>query len=373
MYLLDRNVFSCYLVLFRLRYRTLQFYRCHRRQRKPDAPTASGHPLQTSGVGPTKLMELLVKLNKRSGSQMAKINFVFGQVLSFESLGGNTIALDGSVQGPAVDAASRKFSFDHHAGCIRLVTLATCQQVATAIRLGLVIDEETEIVINDIDADTTIAVWLLLHPESVDEPRIKELVERIGLTDAHGPIFPPHAIHRELGPAYGSKDPQTLEMLETFLVKVTQYANGEWKEPAVRPDRKADGFGWSPKTGWQRVSGVNGFDEVYTAGFLAGVLYTNAPNGTKLYTIGKRSDLVPLQLGPGATKRPPTSVEDYRKDTILGALALAELEGNPEQSHAANWGGATTVGGSPRNPDGSQSRLKPEQIFKICKGFTGGR
>lgn len=311
---------------------------------------------------------------------MKNINFVFGQVLDFFSLNNNAIALDGAVQGPAVDAAARKFSFDHHAGCVRLVTLATCQQVAIAIRLGLVIDENTEIVINDIDADTVLAVWLLLNSERVDEPRVKELVERIGLTDAHGPIFPPHAIHRELGPAWGSKDPQTLEMLEGFLAKVTAYANGTWQEPAARPERKSDGFGWSPKTGWVPVTQVTGFDAVYGKGLLAGVLYMPMAGDTLMYTVGKRSDLVPLSIGPGALVRPPRSNDDYRVDTILGALALAELEGNPEQSHAANWGGATTIGGSPRNEveiEGKKvnfgSRLTPEQVLAVCRSFTGGK
>jgi len=302
-----------------------------------------------------------------------QINFVFGQVVDFATLNANSIALDGAVQGPQVDPANRRFSFDHHAGCTRLVTLATCQQVATAIKLGLVVDESTEIVINDLDADTALAVWLLRNPERVDEPLIKELVERVGLTDSHGPIFAPHPIHRELAPAYGSKEPQTLAMLEGFLAKLDQYASGTWQEPAARPERKSLGFGWSPKTGWVEVETATGFDGLYKSGFLAGVLYTDAPNGTRMYTVGKRSDLVPLPVGPGATVRPPKSVEDYRQDTILGALALAELEGNSEQSHAANWGGATTIGGGPRNPDGSQSRLTPEQVLEICKGFTGGR
>ena len=309
-----------------------------------------------------------------------KINFVFGQILGFEALPKNTIALDGAVQGPAVDAAARRFSFDHHAGCTRLVTLATCQQVATALTLGLVVDEETEVVINDLDADTVLAVWLLQNPERINEERVKELVERIGLTDAHGPIFAPHQLHRELGPAYGSKDPQTREMLDGFLSKVTAYVDGTWQAPSARPERKSDGFAWSPKTGWQMVTQVTGFDEVYSKGFLAGVLHTPMAGDTKMYTIAKRSDLVPLQLGPGAAKRPPTSSDDYLKGTILGRLALAEIECNHEQSHAANWGGATSIGGSPHNEievDGKKvnfgSRLVPEQVLEICKEFTGGR
>ncbi|MFA5813048.1 MAG: hypothetical protein WC862_00850 [Patescibacteria group bacterium] len=301
---------------------------------------------------------------------MARINFVFGQVVDFANLPANSIALDGAVQGPQIDAVNRKFSFDHHAACTRLVTLATCQQVATAIRLGLVVDEDTQVYINDLDADTSLSVWLLANPERVNEEKVKELVERVGLTDAHGPIFAPHDIHRELAPAYGSKEPQTVAMLETFLVKVTQYANGEWQAPPARLERPSKGYAWSPKTCWQAVETKIGFDDVYNQGFLAGVLFTDAPNGTLMYTVAKRSDLVPLAVGPGATKRPPTSLDDYRKDTILGQLALKEIEVNPEQSHAANWGGASSVGGSPRNPDGSQSKLIPEQVLEICRRFA---
>jgi hypothetical protein len=302
-----------------------------------------------------------------------RINFTFGQVLPFDALTPNSIALDGAVQGPQIDAGNRKFSFDHHAGCTRLVTLATCQQVATALQLGLVVDETTEVIINDIDADTVLAVWLLANPERVNEEKVKELVERVGLTDAHGPIFTPHPIHRELAPAYGSKEPQTMAMLEGFLAKVTQYANGEWQAPPARAERPAKGYAWSPKSGWAAVETKTGFDDVYNQGYLAGFLFTEAPQGTYLYTVAKRSDLVPLSMGPGAVVRPPKSSDDYRKDTILGALALAELAGNHEQSHAANWGGASSIGGGSRNPDGTMSRLTPVQVLEVCKGFTGGR
>ena len=96
----------------------------------------------------------------KSGEKTVKTNFVFGQVVDFGALAPNTIALDGAVQGPQIDAASRRFSFDHHAGCTRLVTLATCQQVALALELGLVVDEATEVVINDLDADTVVGVFI---------------------------------------------------------------------------------------------------------------------------------------------------------------------------------------------------------------------
>ena len=95
-----------------------------------------------------------------------KIRFDKGQVVPFEELQENSIALDGYVQGPQIDPATRRFSFDHHAGCLRLVTKATCEQVREALALGLRVDDETTVYVNDIDGDTVAAVWLACPPVS---------------------------------------------------------------------------------------------------------------------------------------------------------------------------------------------------------------
>lgn len=300
-----------------------------------------------------------------------KIRFNFGEVLKFEDLGDNTIALDGVVQGPQIDAARRRFSFDHHAGCIRMVTLATCQQVATAIRLGLVVDAETEVRVNDLDADTSVAVWLLQNPTRVDEPRVKELVDRVGATDAHGPIFEPLPLHWELSLPYGSKEPQTVEMLGTFVEKVSQFADGVFVPRPPRPEQPVRGYGWSPSKGWYPFEAEDGgFNALYATGALAGFLFFDAQEGTRVYTLAKRSDLVPLPIGPGSVCRPAKSSEDYLLGTILGRLGLLEMEENPAQSHQANWGGATSIGGGPRNPGGVGSVLTPEQVLGVCRSFT---
>lgn len=158
-------------------------------------------------------------------------------------------------------------------------------------------------------------------------------------------------------------------MLDRFLAKVTAYADGQWSEPPVRPERKSSGFGWSPKTGWVPVETISGFDGLYKAGYLAGFLSNEGPGGTTMFTIAKRSDLVPFSLGPGVVD-PKKRDHNYRPDTVFGQLALAEIEVNPGQAHSTNWGGGSSVGGSPRNPDGSQSRLTPEQVLEVCKAFT---
>lgn len=117
-----------------------------------------------------------------------------GHVWAFDDLPPNTIALDGAVTGPAVDAERRRFSFDHHAGCIRLVTSATCQQVLDALLLGLD-PSDCAVLINDVDGDTVLAVWLLQHHALCRDAqalvRLRRLVAGVGATDAHGPAYPP--------------------------------------------------------------------------------------------------------------------------------------------------------------------------------------
>lgn len=52
---------------------------------------------------------------------------------------------------------------------------------------------------------------------------------------------------------------------------------------------------------------------------------------------------------------------------MLEALRRAELERNPAQDPRCNWGGGSTVGGSPRNPDGSGSRLLPQEVAAVVE------
>lgn len=301
---------------------------------------------------------------------MANIQFDKGNVTSFDNLNPNTIALDGVVQGPALDPKNRRFSFDHHAGCTRLVTKATCEQVREAIILGLPIDTDTIVLVNDIDADTVMSVWLLLNPSRVWEDKVEEITTRIGRTDAHGPIFAAHPLHREITAPWGKNaEPQSMDMLQRFIDKVTAYVDGELEfKDGVRKD-EGKGYGWSARTGWKMIETETGFDGFYKQGFVLGFLYQEAPNDTFMYTVAKASDLVVAPMGPGSNVRPVTSVEQF-EDTILGELGRQEQAKNPEQSLAHTWGGGTSVGGSPRNPDGSSSVLTPKEVLAVFQKFV---
>ncbi|MFH2062536.1 MAG: hypothetical protein ABIJ46_00070 [bacterium] len=294
-----------------------------------------------------------------------------GATVPFEELPPNSVALDGYCQGPAVDATGRRFSFDHHAGCLRMVTKATCEQVREAICLGLPIDGETVVYVNDIDADTVLSVWLLANPLRAWEKEVEDLVAQIGRTDAHGPIFAAHPLHREITAPWGKDaEPQSTEMLERFVGKVTAFLAGELKI-AERPVREeiSRGYGWSACTGWKPVESSTAFDGFYRAGFVLGFLYQEARGGGLNYTVAKASDLVAAPLGPGSKARPVTSVEQF-EETILGELGRAEQTKNPSQDLSRTWGGGTSIGGGPRNEDDSSSCLTPEEVLGVFQRFV---
>jgi len=293
------------------------------------------------------------------------IAFAFGQVVSFESLSDNTVALDGAVQGPHADPGRRRFSFDHHGGCLRLVTLATCQQVDVALELGLVVSRDTKVVINDLDADTVLAVWLLRGAsQGLDarrqEPRVQDLIRRVGLTDSHGPVFPPHPMHAALGPAWGDKTPQSVGMLDSFLSRLDI-----WYETGIDPasPKPRDGAGFALRAGapiWEPVTTPNGFAPLYAAGYLAAALCSPAADGTLMWVVGKRSDLVPLALGPADLSTDRSG--DYAP-TLLGELARREAAlGVTSQQ---NWGGGSSIGGSPRLEGGRGSQLSQDDVLAV--------
>lgn len=299
-------------------------------------------------------------------SAVPTIVFEYGKVMPFADLPSHSIALDGYVQGPEQDPGRQRYSFDHHAGCSRLVTLATCQQVAIALRLGLCVNHISKVFTNDIDADTVMAVWLLLHPERLDQKHVRKLVDRIGMTDSHGPVFPPHPLHSQLGPRWGSKEPQSLEMLNGFLSVLDKwFETGE--EPAPQPPRPGRGFGLKAVGKWEAVQTPDGFGPLYEAGYLAAALVTPANEASYTWVIGKRSDLVPLAIGPADGSKDRSG--EYLP-TILGALARAEAEKGV--SPKDNWGGGTSIGGSPRLPGGVGSRLSEAHVLEILNQFTIG-
>jgi hypothetical protein len=280
-------------------------------------------------------------------SNMLRFELNYGMTITPDDMEPGHLYLDGACQGPAVDFTKPAISFDHHAGCVRSFTLATCQQVDTALRLGLDVSAYHTVVMNDLDADTVVAAWLLESAvratgrDFLADPRIIDLVARVGFVDSHGPIVPSHPMHRAL-----SLPPDKAQVYEDY-VRLSDRLQ-EWYDtgvvPASREFPPAPWFG--VRTDGSVVSGEGDFATAYEAGAVAAVALVPGPAGTVRYTVGKRSEFVPFSVSAFLHR-------------------MNELE--------PGWGGGSTIGGAPRNTDGSRSRLDQGVVRAVFLDVAGVR
>jgi hypothetical protein len=299
------------------------------------------------------------------------MNFVMdrGRTALFAELAPNSIALDGHCLGPAIDPERRRFSFDHHGECLRHATAATCQQVFDALLLGLD-PTECDVYLNDLDADSVLAAWLLANPGRVHESLVRELVGNTGARDAHGPAYRlgnPALVAgyhdgalAPLDQAKRSGQYQSCDLsglLKLCLERTSAFLDGK-SVTDTRTGARASFSITHRGSGWVMATGEKGaFASLYEAGHPRVVLKREQSDGTTAYTIAKQSEFVAgFPVGPTS-----------RAGSILAALAANE----------AGWDGSTTVGGAPRHPDGSQSRLASETVFAIVERvvaeYTGSR
>ncbi len=76
-----------------------------------------------------------------------------------------TIFLDGVAQcEPFMDHERQVYNLDHHEGCVRAFTLATCEQALVMYMKGLDLQSrEWNIFANEPDLDTILAIWIILN------------------------------------------------------------------------------------------------------------------------------------------------------------------------------------------------------------------
>lgn len=265
---------------------------------------------------------------------MNKVIFSYGTTITQDEMAPNSIYLDGYCRGPHINNETKSYSFDHHADCSRFATLSTCEQVLLALELGLN-PEGMDIYINDLDADGSLSLWLLLNPEMIEEDGIEYLVKSVGFVDAHGPVRTPCKLHKCL-----SRNPsvaQTEAMLWEDQDLITLWYEGRDEalpEPFSFPPSSVLGFTQHGERLW--VEG--NFSTLYAVGGLVGLALVPGPDGTTAYTVGKKSDFV------------------------FGDIPALLAECNTIED---GWGGGSTIGGAPRNADGSRSRMSRKQVIQL--------
>lgn len=283
-----------------------------------------------------------------------------------------SISLDGMVaDAPKFHEPSLHINLDHHNKVVREATMSTAMQTYYAIKGGLMTrltsdPEPINVYLNDVDQDTSLAVWLLQKYKNFEGTqsipsinRLLALTDRLDITGGafpmnldddliqrHNWVFEPYTSFRKSGGLASATEESMRNTLEAVLRRLTTFMLGQGKltELDTRHEVLYD------NSYFRIVNEVGGNDARYylfSKGMDAFVsLVATRPDGRFVYTIGRRSQYIDFP------------VEKFYK-------LLNEVEELPENE---GWGGSTIVGGSSRMHG---SKLTWEEIRDILNKELG--
>lgn len=277
-----------------------------------------------------------------------------GHVWKLEELPQYSIAIDGAVAGPELDTENHRYSFDHHAKCLRFCTQASCQQVLTAILLGLDPENYT-LYLNDCDIDVCLSVWLLQNPERIKETLVVKLVNAIGMADAYAGAIGINGMSKTVEWISSvecdfKRDRSSYELicngnlkyiLEATLRRIDQYVDGEAAIEISKQEKHTDYKILRNEKNYIVVESDNShiYSTLYASGFDRIVLVRPLADGSLAVSLAKRSD-------------------------FIGNFNLIKMYEELNKVEPG-WGGGSSIGGAPRAIDGSRSKLSLEKIIQI--------
>lgn len=287
-----------------------------------------------------------------------------------------TIFLDGVAQcEPFMDHERQVYNLDHHEGCVRAFTLATCEQTLVMYMKGLDLrGREWHIFANDPDLDAILSIWILLNharigrQESTQRRILFALVRYEGLIDALGlelkelSALPPDLMNRIQ---------RVVDHLRSDEVAIKK--EGRWEQTDFltytvsilhKIDQifyKADDF--VDYRGIEELARVELTEKRIAAVVEADMgIYEIEPHLNKLY--GNRLGVAILKKGPASyTIRQTDLFMPITLDNIYERLNFVDPAVKC-RTKANKWGGAADIGGSPRE---SGTNLSPEEIAQACR------
>ncbi len=271
-----------------------------------------------------------------------------------------TIYLDGAAEGgPFFDVEKGLFNLDHHEGCVRSFTLATCEQAMVVVRKGVDLQRrDWTVYANDPDLDTVLAIWVLLNHMRLNDAdpeirtQIMPLVRLEGVIDAHGLemrelcAFPPELREAVLA------DLEQLRSNEVALKKEGKWQEIDFLEYTADVLRAIDAMVYSSHH-FEGVLEIEELARVEIGGSQLAIvcrgeagIYEIEPHLRRLH--GKRLGVIILQKDPSTyTLRqvdvflPETLESAYERLNLIDPAAGSWRSGN-------RWGGSGEIGGSPR-------------------------
>jgi hypothetical protein len=276
-----------------------------------------------------------------------------GQIMSLSDLPDYSIAIDGFVSGPAIDVERHRYSFDHHAGCLRFCTSSACMQSRDAVLLGLNPDKYT-IYCNDVDSDVCVSIWCLSNPTRCKEPLVEKLINAIGKGDMFAGaieingmkkvvewICEPQTSSIRNGDYEKLSDEGLKPILESMLHRIDLYVNGEAGIEVAKQQYHEEFKVLRQENGWALIESEDPhiLSTVWHSGFERVVIVRPLADKSTAVTIARKSDFI----------------ENFPIDRFY--IALNSLE--------PGWGGSSSIGGAPRNSDGSRSHLSVKKIIEV--------
>jgi membrane protease YdiL (CAAX protease family) len=288
-----------------------------------------------------------------------------------------TIFLDGAAQGAPFMAPEKAiYNLDHHEGCVRSFTLATCEQAMVLIRKRLDLRRrDWTVYANDADLDTVLAIWVLLnHLRLVHEnPEIcsdvMPLLRLEGVIDAHGIEMQDFCALPAMQLAEARSQMDKLLAPERKLKAQGKWDGVDLARFVAQQLRAIDRMVYS-----QELLATAGpaIEEVARTELHAGSIAVACRSELGVYEVekqlrrlhGDRLGLFALQKGSGTyTLRQVDPALPTRLDEIYAQLNLVD-PGSGGCVASNRWGGSDEIGGSPR---GARTRMTPQQILDACR------
>ena len=283
------------------------------------------------------------------------------------------IFLDGAAQGgPFVEVQKELYNLDHHEGCIRPFTLATCEQAMVLIRR--VVDlrkRDWTVFANDGDLDTVFALWTILNHFRINDDaevrfRLMPLLRLEGAIDTHGlglqdmAALPPDLFHAT------SATLKQLQDREAALKSEGTWYKVDLLEYIAERLQAIDGLIYSPK----HFDGLHEVEELARVEIANGSVAVACRSDAGIYELeqqlrklhGDRLGILILQNEPSAyTLR---QVNQMLPATLEQAYQRLNLMDPAVRGSRNRWGGSVEIGGSPR---GTGTRLTPVQITETVR------
>jgi membrane protease YdiL (CAAX protease family) len=287
-----------------------------------------------------------------------------------------TIYLDGAANcEPFMDHERKIYNLDHHEGCIRAFTMATCEQTLVMYMKGLDLRlRDWDIFVNEPDLDAILAIWIILNNARIgnlDETNrhmLFALVRYEGVIDALGlELKELCALHAELM----QKIQRVIDHLrndEILLKKDGKWTQTDFLTYTATILHKIDQIFYkaSDFADYQGIEELARID--LTGRRIAAVvaadmgIYEIEPHLNKLY--GNRLGVVFLQKSPKAyTVRQTDLFMPISLEHVYDRLNFVD-PAVKFRTRFNKWGGANDIGGSPR---GSGTSLTPAEIALACR------